>query len=268
MNIFKDGISWRVILGIILILISASVYILNFIIFQNAHDLWFYILIDMAYIPLEVLVVVLIIEWAISEREKRNLLHKLNMVIGSFFSEVGTDLLKGISDFDSKTKKIRKKLIITDNWTEKDFLDVSTRIKSYDYNVYIGKDNPDSIVYLQELKKFLINKRDFMLNLLANPNLLEHDSFTDLLWAVFHLIEELENRDDLTNLPKADYAHLTADTERAYSLLVYEWLQYMEHLMDNYPYLFSLAIRLNPFDPDAVVEIHDIYPDESKFKDL
>jgi hypothetical protein len=27
----------------------------------------------------------------------------------------------------------------------------------------------------------------------------------------------------------------------------------MEHLKDNYPYLFSLAMRTNPFDQDASV---------------
>ncbi len=254
----RNHISWRVSLGIILILLSAFVYFTNYLVFGNVHDLIFYILIDMAYIPLEVLFVILIIEWAIGEREKKNLLQKLNMVIGSFFSEVGTDLLTGISGFDSKTEKIRKKLIITDKWTKKDFLEASERIKNYSYNVHIGKDNSDSILYLQELKTFLIDKREFMLRLLANPNLLEHDSFTDLLWAVFHLTEELENRTDLTNLPKADYDHLAGDTERAYGLLVYEWLQYMEHLMENYPYLFSLAIRTNPFNPDARVEIQDL----------
>ncbi|MBI5681411.1 MAG: hypothetical protein HZC47_11000 [Methanobacterium sp.] len=252
-------ISWRVKLGITLVLLSAAIYLMNYLVFGKIYDLVFYIFIDVAYIPLEVLFVILIIEWAISEREKRNLLQKLNMVIGSFFSEVGTDLLKGISNFDLKTEKIREKLLITENWDKKDFLDISEQIKNYDYNVYIGKDNSNSIDYLNELKKFLINKRGFMLSLLANPNLLEHDTFTDLLWAVFHLTEELENRDDLTNLPNADYEHLATDTERAYSLLVYEWLQYMEHLMNNYPYLFSLAMRTNPFDPDAKVEIQDIY---------
>jgi hypothetical protein len=29
----------------------------------------------------------------------------------------------------------------------------------------------------------------------------------------------------------------------------------MEHLMENYHYLFSLAMRKNPFDPEASVEI-------------
>jgi len=29
----------------------------------------------------------------------------------------------------------------------------------------------------------------------------------------------------------------------------------MEHLKNEYPYLFSLAIRTNPFDPEASVEV-------------
>lgn len=254
----RKYMNWRVRLGIILIIMAAILYSTNFLLFKDLHDTLFYLDIDLAFIPIEALIIVLVLEWIIGEREKRNLLQKMNMVIGSFFSEVGTDLLTGISGFDSKTEKIKKGLIMTDNWTKKDFLEASARIKNYNYQIYIGKDNPDSIHYLHGLKIFLVNNRDFMLRLLANPNLLEHDSFTDLLWAVFHLTEELENRTDLTNLPKADYKHLAGDTERAYSLLVYEWLQYMEHLVENYPYLFSLAIRRNPFNPDIPVEIQDL----------
>lgn len=258
MNFLKD-FSWRVKLGLTLILFSAAVYTLNYIIFQNLHDLGFYILVDMAYIPLEVLFVILIIEWTISEREKRNLLQKLNMVIGSFFSEVGTDLLRGISDFDPEIERIKERLIINYDWQNEDFSDAIKLISNFDYSLNIGKENPESLDYLEDLKLFLSNKRDFMLRLLDNPNLLEHERFTDLLWAVFHIAEELENRDDLRNLPYLDYKHLTGDVERAYSLIIGEWLQYMEHLKKNYPYLFSLAIRTNPFDPDAKVEIEDIY---------
>lgn len=257
MEIRKYMSNWRVRLGIALIIMAAILYITNFLLFRDLHDTLFYLDIDLAFIPIEALIIVLVLEWIIGEREKRNLLQKMNMVIGSFFSEVGTELLAGISEFDSKTEKIRKKLIMTDEWTKKDFLEASNRIQNYNFHVYIGENNPNSIHYFQELKAFLVKNREFMLRLLANPNLLEHDSFTDLLWAVFHLTEELENRTDLTNLPKADYQHLAGDTERAYSLLVYEWLQYMEHLMENYPYLFSLAIRTNPFNLDATVEIQD-----------
>jgi hypothetical protein len=45
------------------------------------------------------------------------------------------------------------------------------------------------------------------------------------------------------------------DIKRAYSLLITEWLAYMEHLRQDYPFLFSLAMRTNPFDPSATPEI-------------
>ena len=87
-----------------------------------------------------------------------------------------------------------------------------------------------------------------------NPNLLEHESFAELLWAVSHLSEELDHRQNLGNLTQTDSKHLAGDIERAYRLLMREWLSYMEHLKKEYPYLFSLAVRTNPFDPEASVE--------------
>jgi len=44
-------------------------------------------------------------------------------------------------------------------------------------------------------------------------------------------------------------------SQRVYGLLVPEWLAYMKHLKKNYPYLFSLAMRTNPFDADASVVV-------------
>ena len=43
--------------------------------------------------------------------------------------------------------------------------------------------------------------------------------------------------------------------QRGYVLLIKEWLAYMAHLKTSYPYLFSLALRTNPFDPFATPEI-------------
>ncbi len=58
-------------------------------------------------------------------------------------------------------------------------------------------------------------------------------------------------RNDVKNLPETDLAHLAGDIRRSYRLVGHQWLDYMKHLKDNYPYLFSLAIRMNPFDPEA-----------------
>jgi len=101
------------------------------------------------------------------------------------------------------------------------------------------------------LKDFLLKQRDFLVRLLENPTLLEHESFTDLLRAVFHLTEELAYREDLSQSPGTDRAHLGGDINRAYHLLVHQWVDYMEYLKANYPYLFSLAMRTNPFDRQA-----------------
>lgn len=108
MNFLRNRISWRFKLAILLIILSVIIYIIQYLVFQDLKTELFYFGIDLAFLPVEALIIILVIERVISEREKRSLLEKLNMVIGSFFSEVGTDLMRGISDFDTKTGKIRK----------------------------------------------------------------------------------------------------------------------------------------------------------------
>jgi hypothetical protein len=143
--------------------------------------------------------------------------------------------------------------MVKSNWSKKDFKDAGEFIRNSNFDLEITGDN-SSIEFLVCLKGFLVDKRKFLLALLENPNLLEHETFTELLRAVFHIAEELERRPDIKQLSSADYVHLKNDIERVYGLLIYEWLLYMAHLKENYPYLFSLALRLNPFDPNAKVE--------------
>jgi hypothetical protein len=181
--------------------------------------------------------------------EKMAMLNKLNMVIGAFFSEVGTALLKSLSTFDRNFEQVRGKMIVTGAWEDRAFREASREVDSLPYHIDLtGKD-------LDELKAMMLGKRDFLLRLLENQNLLEHDTFTNLLWAVFHLSEELQAREDLTQLSKPDRDHIAVDMKRAYTLLIIEWLAYMKHLKKEYPYLFSLAVRMNPFDPSASATI-------------
>jgi hypothetical protein len=200
---------------------------------------------DIAFVFIEVLMVTLIIHRLLNVREKRSMLEKLNMIIGAFFSEVGTSLLTYLSDFDTELDNIKKELVVNTSWSVKEFSKVRKNLKNFSYEVEIRKIN------LEYLRNFLIEKRGFLVRLLENPNLLEHESFTNLLWAVFHMTEELSARKDIKQLPDTDYKHLTIDIKRAYTLLVREWIDYMEHLKNNYPYLFSLAMRTNPFDEKA-----------------
>jgi hypothetical protein len=188
-------------------------------------------------------------EMMLSKREKQVRMEKLNMVIGVFFSEVGTQLIKDFTDYDPNFAKVRQGLIVTEKWTHQDFLNVSRHLRNSAFTVEVQK------VDWQPLADFLIGKRDFLVRLLENPILPEKESFTNLLQAVFHLTEELDFREDFRQLPQADRMHLAGDVKRVYHLLLDQWLDYMEHLKDNYPYLFNLAMRTNPFDRKASVTV-------------
>lgn len=242
-------IKWQITLGLSLVALSVCIYFIQIEIFRTPRDTFFYLFQDLAFVPISVLTVTLIIDQLLRVREKRALLKKMNMVIGAFFSEVGTTLLKSFANFDLHYDKIRRNLVITSDWSEQDFSIVRKRLREYDYNVNSEKGD------LEGLKNFLAGKRDFLLRLLENPNLLEHESFTDVLWAVFHLTEELASRADVRGLPGTDYNHLSGDIKRAYISLISEWVTYMKHLKVDYPYLFSLAVRTNPFNPDASPEV-------------
>jgi hypothetical protein len=238
-------INWQVLLGLILVLLSAILYFIHYLIFKDAQHIFIYLIGDIAFLPIEVLFVSLIIDRVLNVREKKAMLEKLNMVIGAFFSEVGLKLIYLFEEFDLNTAVIKKELADIDKWKDKDFLKQSGKIDKHKYNIDSKHGN------LDELKIFLSQRRAFLLRLLENPNLLEHESFTALLWAVFHLTEELEYRNGFKDLPDTDYNHLSGDIKRAYILVIKEYLAYIKHLKTSYPYLFSLASRTNPFNDEA-----------------
>jgi hypothetical protein len=242
-------LNWQVALGISLVALSALVYVIHYLIFRDVHHIMIYLIGDIAFVFIEVLMVTLIIHQVLTLREKRAIMEKLNMVVGAFFSEVGGTLLKVFSELDPESASLRDGLILGPGTSASDFSALQQHLSAHRYAVHT---EPES---MEKLQRLLMSRRDFMLRLLENPNLLEHEAFTDTLWAVFHLSDELSRRSDVRRLPQADYKHLAGDMTRAYKLLTAQWLAYMKHLRDNYPYLFSLAVRTNPFDPTASPEV-------------
>jgi len=240
---------WQIRLGAILVALSAIFYLIHYAIFRDAHHIFIYLIGDIAFVFIEVLMVTLIIHEVLNLREKRALMEKLNMVIGAFFSEVGTRLLGELAACDPDVEKIRRELIVTGHWTKKQFVNTKRAIRGYEFKI------DSQCGDISVMRETLIDQRKFLLRLLENPNLLEHDTFTNLLMAVFHLTEELASRPDVRQLSETDRSHIAGDMKRVYGLLAAEWLDYMKHLQENYPYLFSFAMRTNPFDPSATPEI-------------
>jgi len=184
-------------------------------------------------------------ELILSRRENEIYLQKVHMVLGIFFSEIGTWMLAYFARLDPDGESKSAHFRITQSWTDADFVKAQNLLSKHAYRVAIDGINSEA------LRNFLDVKGDFLLRLLENPVLLEHESFTLLLQAIYHLREELLCREDVASLPVSDYAHLSGDARRAYGLIVPQWLGYMKYLKTSYPYLFHLAVRKNPFDRDA-----------------
>jgi hypothetical protein len=229
---------------------SAVFYTVDFVAYPVLRgSMGFYTLLDIAFIPLNVLIVGLFINRLIALRERQELLHKMNMVVGAFFAQTGSDLIARLAVFDAHVEEDREHMLFSAQWSPRDFEHHRHEVCGDHHEMRLDAGD------LVALRDELTAQRPFVLGLLQNGNLLEHASFTDMLWAVSHLSEELSARGDLTAVPLADRAHLELDMARAYGRLLGEWLLYVRHLQANYPYLFAFAVRSNPFDPDARIEV-------------
>ncbi|MDR3561052.1 MAG: hypothetical protein P4N59_06385 [Negativicutes bacterium] len=244
---------WYVTLVLSLLSASTALYLVHYIIFRDAQHILSFLLEDIGFVPLQVLLLTLIIDRLLNEREKKSTISRLNMVVGAFFNEVGTELLAKLPVFDTSPEKIAPHLLVDGRWNNKQFLKSRQFISRHGFEVDSRKGD------LKALQAFITHRKSFLLRVLENPSLTEYESFTSMLLAVFHLSDELSRRTKVDDLPADDYDHLSLDIERAYRALLYEWLRYMNHLKHDYPYLFSLAVRTNPFDPNASVVIKGDY---------
>jgi hypothetical protein len=241
----RKKLAWELRIVLILVIASLVLNLLHYLIFRDLQHIWLWNLTDLAFLPISVLFMTLLIDRLLSARETALRLDKMNMLIGAFFSSVGTELLGRLASWDTNAQYLRDNFGSHDSWSKLNVRSIEKIASQHSF--IVSPDRPG----LQNLRELLAQKQDFLMRLLENPNLLEHENFTDLLRAVFHLAEELTHRSDISSTPDSDLHHLSGDVKRAYALLVREWAVYMIYLKVSYPYLFSLAVRTNPLDRTA-----------------
>jgi len=243
---------WQFELAALLLLLTITFYAVRWFLFPGLalhNEMMRFLFGDIAFLFLQVLLVTVFIDRVAQHREHEETRQKLNMVVGAFFSELGTQLLGELAVADANLASVRQGLIPRSNWTPEQYKSARIAFKAHDAKMELSGCN------LLELKTLLVAEKSYLLGLLGNRSLLEHEQFTDLLWAITHLAEELEARPSLENMPAPDVSHLAGDVKRAYVLLGEQWLAYLQHLQTNYPYLFSLAARTNPLDSAASVTL-------------
>ena len=117
----------------------------------------------------------------LQRRDKELRTEKLNMILGLFFSEIGTTLLKSMSEADPDPSPLAELFSTLDEWGDQEASNKVTELAQYAFPVEFNR------VDLVKMRALLQTKGDFLLRLLENPLLLEHGSFTELLRAIYHL---------------------------------------------------------------------------------
>lgn len=232
---------------LLLLLLSFFIYYLQIYIFNNTEQTLFYLFQDLAFLPISVILISYVLQKYSKNKEKEENFKKLQIVVSAFYSELGTTLIRKISVFDKNLTLFKEKVDLRNEIDSNEKKTKLNQIIKFDYDMDI------EISDLEDLKSFLISKKTYITRMFENPNMLEHSRFLEMLWAVFHILDELENREDLNKLPLNDKKHLDNDLKRAYPLLIIEWLEYMYYLNKEYPYLYSLAIRKSPFEENHVI---------------
>ena len=240
--------------SIVMILLIIIIYGSNYLVLGDAEHIISYVWTHLGFIPVDILLVAFILDEIIEKKEKEAMLEKLDMLMSTFFSEVGNELINKLSTAN-KYKASTENLKSIKDWDENDFDNKLAELKgaSLDFQADISQEEREE--FLQDMTTFLSSKREFIINLINNPNLLEKEEFTELINAILHLDEELEHRKNLALVTDADFGHLNGDMKRVYDKLVYEWVYYLKYLYKHYPYMIALVVRTNPFDADADVYV-------------
>lgn len=247
-------LSWKAKFSILMVILIIIIYGSNYLVLGDAEHIISYIWTHLGFIPVDILIVAFLLDEIIERKEKEAMLEKLDMLMSTFFSELGNDLigqLSAVNKYDADTQTLKS----IKNWEEKDFDAKLDELKnaSIDFQADITPEEREE--FLENLRTLLVGKREFIINLINNPNLLEKEEFTGLINAILHLDEELEHRTDLALVNDADFGHLNGDMQRVYNKLVYEWVYYLRYLYKHHPYMIALIIRTNPFDEDADVYV-------------
>ena len=93
--------------------LSVIFYLFHYLIFGDIHHIFIYLIVDIAFLFIDVMIVTLVLNRLLVFREKQSIMKKLKVLLDTFFSEVGTDLLKICLRFDSDVDDFRKKLLIS-----------------------------------------------------------------------------------------------------------------------------------------------------------
>ncbi|MPQ43342.1 hypothetical protein [Clostridium tarantellae] len=232
----------NVVIILALISIGLFLYYIHYLIFSNLYGTVSSIFFAVAFTPVQIILNILVIDKTVDQKEKIQHDKKINILVGTFFSEFGTDFLTDLVKGDDNIQKILPDNMVSKCLREECFENLKQLASSYEYVLNIEKIN------LVEIKEKLYNKNEFLIDLMTNAEVKEDQSFTDLLISLIHLNDEIKARYNDGKLEKYEIIHILYDMRIVYKKLTIEWINYMIKLKGTYKQLFVRAMITSPFD--------------------
>ena len=222
---------------IILLILSIIIYSIQILLFDDPRTTFFYILQDLAFMPITIAFATLMVGEVLNWREKNERKEKTRMLTSTFFTEIGAILAHytlSMTQEDDFLHLVARNGGNIDNMTTNEIIQ---KLEHHKIKVTLNKEG------YEKARNLILSNQTNLLVISSNPLILEHEYFTEMLWGVFHLIDEFRLRGDWDALSKTDIAHLNVDFAKVLRLMLINWIGNSEYLAKNYPAFYNVAFN-------------------------
>ncbi len=217
-----------------LLLISAVIYLLQILIFHDPETTAFYIFQDFAFMPVTIAIATLMVGEVMDAQEKKSRIEKTRMLTSTFFSGVGVALSKTLFEIAEPKEEIRDILGLRCSCNT-ELEEAQARIQALPLHISLTGNTYNRI--MEQIR----GERSSLMTMASNPLLFEHEDFTELLWSLFHLMDEYQLRGSFETLSAEDLKHLNQDMEKMFRQLLLNYVANAMYLRQTYPHLYSSA---------------------------
>lgn len=215
-------------------IISVIIYALQLIIFRDPKNTFFYIFQDFAFMPISIAIATFLIGELVDQHVKEERIEKTRMLTSTFYTNLGVYLIEAMLKAADEKEQLGRELALQCD-SDEEVRAAQERIQKMDIHIHLDKACYDRVTDI------LNQSSTAMLVLASSPVLLEHESFTDMLWGIFHLMDERRIRGEYENLDADDISHLEEDYGRVLNKLISEAVANAVYLQKVYPDFYSKA---------------------------
>lgn len=230
-------------IAIALFALSAAIYAAQILIFHDPRTTAFYIFQDFAFLPASIAIATVAVGAILDEHDRREALASTRMLRSQFFTGVGAPMLMQIEycarcsanlarltviDGDMSTRRARRQM-------RREIAARQKKIESLILQVHLTRAAYDGV------RDILEESRMELLILGSTHNLNEAERFTEMLWGIFHIMDEYRLRGDWDNLSPTDIAHLETDFAQVLRLMLANSVSNNVYLKATYPNFYGAA---------------------------